>query len=289
MRKPKQSQVLELEALGTRWWVEAVCEPKLLHEIEHTIKEFECDYSRFLPESFIGRLNDQKVLKNPPVELVKMLNFQRDMFYATNGVFNCTVGGILEKQGYGLSGRQSSLQRDIDTAITINEDTIELSKDTRIDLGGFGKGWLIDKIGSIFDSHDCREFVINGGGDILVGSEAEDLYIEHPNDPESYIGLVTVQNGALASSSAAKRRWKVGVTEHSHIVDTTVQPLKPTEQLASVHVRAESALLADTLATVFLLVDHQTRIQLAKKFDVTFLEVRSDDTLWAPSDFGFKN
>lgn len=280
-------RVLELDALGTLWWIEAECTDQISNAIKKRIRNFEQDYSRFLPESYIGKLNDQKELSNPPDELLKMLAFHREMFHATHGVFNCSVGGVLEERGYGLAGRTATLQYDIDSAILLSHDKITLSSDTRIDLGGFGKGWLIDQIGILLHSAGCTAFVINGGGDILAGSDVKDIFIEDPYRAEHIIGSVELQNDALASSSVNKRRWKVGQTEYSHIVDTASVQQDASPALASIHVRADTALLADTLATVFLIVDHETRIQLAQKFSVTFLEVFEDYTMWAPTDFGF--
>ena len=289
MQKPKLTQKLEIDALGTRWWIEAECDSKILAHAEQTIVDFQNDHSRFLTESYIGKLNDNKVLDNPPQELVKMLEYQRDMFHATNGVFNSTVGGVLENQGYGLPGRAATLQQDIDAAITISPGKITLSHDTRIDLGGFGKGWLIDKLAELLKESGCYAFLINGGGDILVGTQGEDLFVEHPHDPGSFIGKVFVQNGALASSSTEKRRWKMNDSTYTHIVDTNQDSTDSELSIASVHVRADTALLADTLATVFLIVGHEKRLELAEKFGVSFLEVFKNDTLWTTQAFGYQN
>ncbi len=277
--------VFEYDGLGTHWWVEAELPASVVVKIEKRIYDFERDYSRFLPGSYIGRLNDKKNVLNPPKELLDMLAYQRAMFEVTDGVFNVTVGSVLEKNGYGLAGTSGKLQQVITNAITITENTIVLQEDTRLDLGGFGKGWLIDQIAVLLRSEGITSYVINGGGDILVGDQSKDLFIEHPLDASMHVGGVSVQNGALASSSRLKRQWEVKDKHYTHIVDTA--SVNREQSLLSVHVRTETALLADTLATVFLIVSHEKRIELAKLFNVAFLELRTDTTLWATADFGY--
>lgn len=58
-----------------------------------------------------------------------------------------------------------------------------------IDLGGLGKGWLIDKLSDLLRNEGYKEFLINGGGDMYVSStEKQECYIEHPRDTELVIG-----------------------------------------------------------------------------------------------------
>ncbi|HUC90036.1 MAG TPA: FAD:protein FMN transferase [Patescibacteria group bacterium] len=287
-QKPSKTEIT-FEALGTRWWIE-LDGPKASTTIASSLKsmaqEFEGAYSRFQPSSQLGVLNDSKTLPKPPLEMIDMLKYALKMLAATGGVFNISVGSLLEKNGYGQPNDPgASVSNDIYTAISISKDRIEISQSVRLDFGGFGKGWLIEKMSQRLASEGIKNYVINGGGDIAVGDQPQQLYIEHPLDNSQYIGYVIARNSSLASSSLQKRQWEKQGKAKSHIVHPGD---KFTDlSLLSIHVAAKSALTADTFATVFLLIDHEKRCQLAQKFGLQFLEVRSDGSFWQTPDFGF--
>ena len=58
--------------------------------------------------------------------------------------------------------------------------------------------------------------------------------------------------------------------------------------LLSVHVGAESALVADTLGTVFLLVERPKRLELAAQFNAEILEITQDLDFWQTPGFGLE-
>ena len=127
--------------------------------------------------------------------------------------------------------------------------------------------------------------IVNGGGDIYVKGPAQTLLIEHPLEPGQAIGTVQVQGASLCSSSRQKRVWKdASGQQQSHIPGNS--------DLLSVHVKTDTALLADTLGTVFLLINHVQRQQMAAHFNAEFLEIRHDLSYWQTPGFGlqpFKN
>lgn len=280
---------LVLDALGTRWFLE-FSEPSVKEQLLiKKIRRFERDYSRFVEDSLISRLNSDKILKKPPNELQDMLNYCLGMYCQTDGVFNITVGSLLEKLGYGRWHDQTSkISQNLADDVIVEADQIVIAKHVRIDLGGIGKGWLIDDLGGAMQAYGCENYIINGGGDILCGSLPQKIFIEHPTNKSQVVGEVMLAREAMASSSCKKRVWRDGKDNvYSHIVApgafASVQA-----DLLSIHVRAPEAKLADVVATVLLLVDHKKRIKLANLLNVQFLEIHNDLTFWQTSKFGFK-
>lgn len=274
MPKPK----IEFESLGTYWWIEILDElddSDIEAVILQRVQAFHNDYSRFIPESYIGRLNKQKVLKNPQQELLDMLTFARDMFRETDGMFNISVGSTLGQLGYGTADATSRVHSDIWSYVTFNSSHVTIPADVEIDLGGFGKGWIIDEIGKILRAHGHEHFVINGGGDILVSSiEPIELALEHPLDDTQMIGTTRITQGALAVSSTKKRVWKQGDVTYHHIIDPrTAQP--SSSQVAATYVRAKTALVADTLATV-LLIDPSQEKKLTDTYRLKTILINED-------------
>jgi len=277
---------ITLDALGTRWWITLPNKNKnLKSELTSIITNFEKDYSRFNKDSFIGRLNDSKCLDNPPEELINMLTYALDVYSQTNGVFNISIGSELEKSGYGKeSDSKSIVSKDLPKDVNVSLNKISLSDKTRIDLGGFGKGWLIEKLAGYLKHEGVSSFLINGGGDITSHGGSENIYLENPLEPNEYIGEVILQYNSLASSSNLKRAWESGGKKHSHIIHPGGNKL---EGILSMHVMADSILFADTFATIFLLVDRETRLNYAMRYGFEFMEVLADHTTFRTPGFSF--
>ncbi len=282
---------LSFEALGTRWWIETSRPLSSRHRqtIKKLVADFEAAYSRFRDDSIIGRLNHDKTIANSSAEFRSMLEYARSMYHKTEGIFNVTVGAQLEAQGYGLQRPQHAqaqhLSNNIDADITWNTHRVTIAPSVILDFGGFGKGWLIDSIARALQQLGYDDGLVNGGGDILAFGQPKTIVIEHPHQATLAVGEVTLHNEALCSSSVHKRTWTAqDGTQATHIQPTTNHAK---DELASVHVRAKTALYADTLATVFLLVQHKKRLQFADQFGVQFLEILPNLTYWQQPGFGF--
>ena len=248
--------VVEFDALGTHWWITiygSLTDTELVHALTQRVENFENNNSRFKPESLVGTLNSTKVLDNPPAEMVAMLTFARNLYAASNGVFNIAVGGELVKIGYGKGGRNTILQKNIWDSIEVSESHIAIPATCEIDFGGFGKGWLIDRLGELLEKYGRTQYIINGGGDILVHTnKPTELALEHPQNARRKIGVTRIQRGALASSSVVKRAWRSNGKKMHHIIDP--RSGKPSDSpVISTFVRANSALIADVMATILII------------------------------------
>jgi thiamine biosynthesis lipoprotein len=207
-----------------------------------------------------------------------MLTFARDISLATDNVFNISVASSLGQLGYGTAAPSSRVDDKLWDHVTFDEHLITLPPDVEIDLGGFGKGWIIDSLGELLHSLGHSQFIINGGGDILVSSdEPIELALEHPLDPTKQIGSTRITHGALAVSSTKKRVWKQGDAQYHHIIDPQTG-LPSTSPIATTYVRADTALIADTLATV-LLIDPSQNEKLTQAYNLKTILINEDQLL----------
>lgn len=246
------TNTLEFDALGTHWWIELLggaWTPNTQKKIVRIIQEFHSDYTRFDDSSYIGRLNAQKYLTAPPKELRRMLECARDFHAQSNGVFNISVGGELARRGYGHTG-QGIITAEFWNEVKLTPGEIRIPGEISIDLGGLGKGWLIDKISDTLGELGYAEYIVNGGGDLRVCSAKPiEIALEHPYDPSLSVGTTKITCGALGVSSAAKRRWRHGGVSQHHLIDPRTGA--PSESdIACTFVRASTATVADICATI---------------------------------------
>lgn len=249
------AKTLELEALGTHWWIELLGHawtPQLKEGVMTEIRAFQDTYTRFSDESLLGQLNQHKRLAYPPEEMLRILEFARGLQEETGGVFNISVGGELVRRGYGKTG-QGKIATDFWNEVKLTPEEIRIPGEISLDLGGLGKGWVIDKLGTLLKQNGAPHFIINGGGDILVSSpEPIEFSLEHPLDSSKAIGSTRITRGALAVSSNIKRSWQKDGKRQHHIIDPRTG--KPSESdVVSTYVRADTALMADVCVTILLI------------------------------------
>jgi FAD:protein FMN transferase len=255
----------DIQGIGTCWWfriydgVETVEYYKNI--INREIQKFEKAYSRFLPDSQISTLNRNRFLVDPSTELLELLEIGKKFSIATQGLFNPAIGHILENRGYDAS--YTFLNKGVhekvasfDEFVNLSSGQISLTGEGGIDLGGYGKGYLIDKIANMFrEELGIHNFLINGGGDIYGGGDLHhEVILEHPFALGYELGRIQLKNQGLGCSSNLKRSWKVEQRgkPNGHIVNpNNLNALSNTGSFAI----AESALIADIMATVFCLCE----------------------------------
>lgn len=250
-----EQRMFELDALGTHWWIELLGQtitPELERMVRSEILTFQETYTRFSDASLLGQLNAQKALRYPSEEMLNMLEFARGLQDETGGVFNISVGGELVRRGYGQKG-QGKILPSFWNEVKLTPEEIRIPGEVSLDFGGFGKGWLIDKLGGLLEKHGAAHYVVNGGGDILVSStKSLEFGLEHPFESGTFIGSTKITRGALAVSSSVKRAWKKDGQAQHHIIDP--RSSEPSDSdVVSTYVRAETALVADACATILLI------------------------------------
>ena len=186
-----------------------------------------------------------------------------------------SVGAQLEKTGYGRAPAGARVSENLLQDVQLTSQKITLAPHVRLDFGGFGKGWLVDKIAAMVDG----PVIVNGGGDIYVKGPRQPLLIEHPLTAGQAIGSVAVGDESLCSSSRQKRM--AGCKGQNSRIFRASQSFKCA-------CWAESALVADTLGTVFLLVERPKRLELAAQFNAEILEITQDLDFWQTPGFGLE-
>lgn len=270
-------KLFTFESIGTHWWFESLeHENPLRPDVKKALKEaadaFDHLYSRFRPDSLVGELNSHGQLQDPTQELLDMLAFCEEMFLATDGAFNITVGGTLHRLGYGSRGLAAPVRHDFWDLVQYDHSRITIPPHTTIDTGGYGKGWLIDSLAALLREYGYAQFLINGGGDLFVQSnEPVTIGLEHPYDPSLSVGETQIIRGALAVSGAVKRSWRHAGKTYHHIIDPRSES-STNNGVAGVYVRASSALVADVMATV-LMIRPDLKAELSDRYDLRVVVV----------------
>jgi thiamine biosynthesis lipoprotein len=191
-----------------------------------------------------------------PEDCVQMFQFFEKMESLTDGQYTPCIGRALSDAGYDRSysfidkKEKAIIPRLSEVLRIIDTHSIELLQPFLFDFGGIAKGWCIDHIATILERHHHSSFLINGSGDVLYrGGKVLRCGLENPKDASQVIGVFSLTDGAFCASSGSKRKWG----NYHHILNPKTQ-ISPSTILAT-WVKAETALIADTLATCLFLVN----------------------------------
>lgn len=225
-------------------------------------------FSRYQEGSQIFSLN-----KNAGIESVAVSSEVRDMLQRakeygllTDGLFNVTIGALVDLWGIGTEHERVPSENEIrQTLPRINLAALELDQTQNVsitqpgvsvDLGGIGKGYAIDRAWQTLKDQGIEKALINAGGNIrCLGTRADGkpwrIGIRHPRQ-EGILGVIEVTEKAVATSGDYERYFvKDGIRYH-HILDPRTG--KPAQGCQSVTILAPTAEMADALSTsVFLM------------------------------------
>ncbi len=229
-----------------------------------TIVEDTC--SRFKRDSELSLLNQQIGKETVVSEVLLLILKDALKFYEeTDGVFNPGILTAIENSGYtksieyirGMELKSPFYSAPVATKTPpyhLDESKQTVVLQTRIDLGGIAKGWVIDRAAELLSQHGYG--FINVGGDIRIFGQLPrplNIGIEDPFDPATMISAIQVSDGAVATSTSMKRRWKVDGKNKHHLIDPlTGEPSNSV--IVSSTVTAPTALEADVWAKVTLLL-----------------------------------
>ena len=241
------------EALGTIWYVEcfsSVDTDKLSQVVTEHLHSFEARYSRFRTDSWLSQLNQTGVCEDPDSEFVTLLRLALIFAEVTQDTFNIAVGEQIQASGYDAQysfTQQAALPAvpPLATVLGVTEERITLT-DGALDLGGYAKGFCIDRLAEKLEMElECEHFLINGGGDIYVSSnqgEPIEITLAHPTNQAESIGAIKLKDQGFAASSPFVRCWQDANTGQAQ------NHLLTQNKLAS-YVVAKETVTADAWAT----------------------------------------
>jgi thiamine biosynthesis lipoprotein len=202
-----------------------------------------------------------KVSKNFLDLLKKVKHFSN----ITSGMFNPFILPELQKAGYEKS--MTSDEESIDykgralfnaTKIETGEDWIRIPKESAIDLGGIGKGYLADSLGKLLD-RNIDNYCISLGGDILVKGVDEkgpwNINIALLGDELLEAGSYELRLDKLGIATSSVLR-KNKLREQLHIINPKTGEILIDPEYKMCTVVANNATTADVLASCFLMMDH---------------------------------
>jgi FAD:protein FMN transferase len=209
---------------------------------------------------------------SPSPELFELLAAAAEWSRQTGGAFNPLVGPLIEAwrtRDEGALPGPASLARAREQAapanLVVDRDraTVRLLGGARVEEGGFGKGYAIDRAVSLLRDAGVPYGVIDFGGQVtLFGLRRPvEVAVAHPEMRDEPFLSLLLASGSVSTSSGSEKTFEVGGRTFSHLIDPrSGEALPPRGSVTVVH---EEALAADILSTALYILGPEEGIAWA--------------------------
>ncbi len=228
----------------------------------HELDRLEHRLSCHIENSEISRINNLAAGKPLRINLkaFECLKLCLRMHVETKGAFDATVGFLLDclrKRGKGKASPSEdkvnrALQRtgmhrmeldEIEHTVTVSDAAV------RIDLGGIGKGYALDRMAALLRDWDIHAALLHGGRSSILaldspaGTKGWPVRLTNPTNRSEPLAELSLENRALGGS---------GLRRGDHIIiPRTGYPVA--DRLAAWS-SAPTAAVADALSTAFMVM-----------------------------------
>ena len=246
------------------------------------IDDLEQQLSIYRDDSEVSRLNRDANESSQSVEhgLFELLQTAAAIHGRTKGAFDITSSALSDLWGFTRREGRVPNQSEIDSALeSVSAKNVDLSEQgqlrlaagTRINLGGIGKGYALDRATVSLVEKGINDFVIHGGQSSVVarGSESHaskpataekdsnpktgwPIGLSHPAHPGTRLAEIYLSDEALGTSGTGRQGFFHQGRRYGHIIDPRTG--WPTDHCLSTTVITESAAECDALATAFFVM-----------------------------------
>ena len=222
------------------------------------------------PKSELSRLNRfafQQNVQVHPLTFAVLKRAQR-VFTASKGLFDCSIADTLVHwqllPDHGAEAFhdskpeiQNACGKGIENYSSYSQENLKLLKNHQVrytapiilDLGGIAKGFAVDMAIQHLKDSSIQNAVVNAGGDLrVIGHQAEAISLRDPKNPQHFLTLGELANGAIASSATYFSKTKFENNWVNALVNPQNRTALNSEQ--SFSVIAPTAYIADALTKV---------------------------------------
>jgi len=258
---------------------------RMLNLIQKEVERIEAKLSFFKKDSEITKINRQASKESVKLstELYEILKICRDYSITTNGAFSISLRPLLQywknepENSTSVNGFKNLLTKlDMDNIILNDSNkTVKFdNEDVEIDLGGFGKGYALEKVKSMLEEFSIQTaFISFGESSVLtIGNHPAGNHwkvgMKNYFNPEEALHTFHIKNGSVSTSGNFYVDDNGVLQNHRHVINPFTG--YPVEDIVTVSVCAGSAMVAEILSTAFLILpDDEIQSITSKMEDIS--------------------
>ncbi len=236
--------------------------------------------STYKPESEVSRVNADAA-KAPMViskELFDLLTTALEFSRITEGAFDITYASVGFM--YDFRAHKKPTDAEIESALpAVNYHHVVLDAKAhtvfftqpgvRIDLGGIGKGYAVDRGIEILQAKGITHALVTAGGDSrIIGDRFGKPWIvgiRHPDDKSRVIAKIPLIDTAMSTSGDYERYFDEDGVRYHHIIDPRTG--KSASKVRSATILASNATRTDGLSKTAFVLGADEAMKIYEKLD----------------------
>ncbi|KEQ53935.1 FAD:protein FMN transferase [Sphingobium chlorophenolicum] len=271
--------------MGTSWSARIVDPPPGSEAaIEAVLNRVIAQMSNWEADSAISRFNAAPVGQwmALPADMMTVLRAGLDMARLSGGAFDPAIGRLVAQWGFGpdgLTGLSAAPNHPSPwTAIEVADDRARRMADVTLDFSGIAKGFAVDAVAAALREMGAGHFLIEIGGELRGQGVKPDLQpwwvdVEAPPGLSLPVLRIALCGLSVATSGDYRRFREEGGKRLSHSLDPAVGgPVA--NDVASVTVCHDSAMMADAWATAITILGHERGMALAARHGIAACLIR---------------
>ena len=168
-------------------------------------------------------------------EVVAMLQDASQLSAQSNGLFNPAIGGLVKLWGFHADEYKSALPDEKQLTVLVKAQpqmsdfafegnrVRSRNRAVQLDLGGYAKGYALDRAAAILRKQGIANALINIGGNIMaLGTHGERTWrvgIQHPRKAGPLATLELHDGEAIGTSGDYQRYFEFGGKRYCHLID----------------------------------------------------------------------
>jgi thiamine biosynthesis lipoprotein len=263
-------------------------------QVEKILSDVDRQMSTYRSDSDIERFNNLPAnhCQTMPAPILELVRVGERLSLQSDGSYDLTVEPLLNLWGFGPQAREEKVPSaealaEVQQRVGHNHLRIEgdqLCKDAavEVDFNSIAAGYAVDTIAARLEALGIHDYLAEATGELkAVGKKLDGspwrIALEEPRDDQQVAERIIAVDGYGVSTSGDYRNYfEQGGRRFSHTFDArTGTPVLHT--LASVTVIHPSALMADGLSTLLLILGPERGWDYAQTHDIAaFFVIRAD-------------
>jgi FAD:protein FMN transferase len=263
-------------------------------QVEKILAEVDQQMSTYRSDSDIERFNGlpSNRCQKMPASILKLVRVGERLSEQSEGSFDLTLEPLLNLWGFGPQARNEKVpsaqalaevrQRVGYQHLRIDGDQLCKDAAVEVDFNSIAAGYAVDTIAAKLEAIGIHNYLAEATGELKAAGKKLDgsswrIALEEPRDDQQVAERIIAVDGYGVSTSGDYRNYFVqDGRRYSHTFDARAgAPVSHT--LASVTVIHPSALMADGLSTLLLILGPERGWDYAEKHDIgAFFVIRAD-------------
>ena len=252
-------------------------------EYYHKLFDIYNEYDGMNNVATVNRLAGKEAVKVDS-ELIKFLEFSKEMYNLTDGNVNIAMGSVLSiwhkyrEEGKSVPDKEqlSEAAKHMDINNLIIDKTLSTvyfsDPEMSLDVGAIAKGYTAERIANELENAGYSSYVVDLGGNLrTIGTKRDGgrwrTGVENP-DPMSrdkYIYYLDIADVSVVTSGDYQRFYYVDGKKYHHIINKDT--LMPAGYFSSVTIITKNSGVADALSTAIFNMDYETGLSVVSKMD----------------------